>query len=732
MRLRGQWHRVCSNRMSMVCFRGRVSKVVLTFFLSCVVRACLGQSSLSIYSDRLVNGFQDWSWATRNLANTSPVHSGSNSISVTASAWQALSFWHSDLNASSFTNVSFWINGGSGGGQRLQLYAEYGTNSGPAVQLPKLVTNTWQLVQISLAQLGVATVTNLNRLDLQLTASGSSGTFYVDDVQLTAKPAPLIHVTVDASKPVRPTESRWLGVNTAVWDGNFDTPTTVSLLREMGTTIMRFPGGSLSDEYHWASNKSLNNTWQWSTSFAQFIDVATNVGSQAFITVNYGTGTPAEAAGWVRSANVTNHLGFKYWEIGNECYGTWETDANTYPHDPFTYATRAAAYYTQMKAADPTIKVGVVAIPGEDNSSNGYTNHPAINPRTGQVHYGWVPVMLSTLKAQGITPDFLVHHRYPEYSSAANPSGSDSDSFLLQCSTGWFNEVSELRQEISDYFGSGGTNIELVCTENNSDAGAQGRQSTSLVNGLYYADSLAQLMKSELNAFVWWDLRNGTDTNGDFSPELYGWRSYGDLGMINGLNTKHPTFYAAKLMHDFIQPGGQVLTASSDYPLLSAYATRGTSGALLLLVLHKDPTTHFNAQVAINGFVPDPIGTVISYGIPQDEAARTDATPAAQDLATNSLSVAGANFALSFAPYSMSLLTLAPAPPRLIPFPPQSPGSPMTLQLQGQPGTRYVIETATDLLGWSSVSTNTLVGNTLTLTNTVATGPRYWRAVWMP
>ena len=611
-------------------------------------------------------------------------------------------------------------------------YAEYGTNSGPAFQLPKLLTNTWQSIQVSLAQLGVAKVTNLNRFDLQLTASGSAGTFYVDDMQLTAAPAPLVHVTLDATKVVRQTEPRWLGVNTAVWDGNFDTSTTLSMLREMGTTIMRFPGGSLSDEYHWASNTTLTNSWHWSTSFGNFIHVATNLGSQAFITVNYGTGTPTEAAAWVRSANVTNHLGFKYWEIGNECYGTWETDANVSPHDPYTYAMRAASYYVQMKAADPTIKIGVVATPGEDSSSNGYTSHPAVNLRTGLVHYGWVPVMLATLKAQGITPDFMVHHRYPEYTSTANPVGSDSDASLLQSSTTWFSDVAELRQEISDYFGTGGTNIELVCTENNSDSGAQGRQSTSLVNGLYYADSLSQLMKTELNAFVWWDLRNGTDTTGDFDPELYGWRSYGDLGLVNGLNIKHPTFYAAKLMRQFVQDDGQVLTASSDYPLLSAYATRGASGALLLLVLHKDPSTNFNAQIAIKGFVPDVSCVVVSYGIAQDEAARTNAPPAAQDLATNSFAGAGATFNYSFPPYSMTLLTLAPAPPVLNVSAQEPPGSPIILELQGEPGARYVIQTTTDLQTWTSVSTNTLVGNSLALTNTVVTGPRYWRALWQP
>ena len=690
------------------------------------------QSPFPIYTDHLANGFQDWSWATRDLTNTSPVHSGSDSISVTASAWQALSFWHQDFNATTYTNLTFWVNGGAAGGQMLQVYVQYGTNSGKAVSLAPLPANTWQFVQVSLAKLGVATVTNLNRINLQLTSPGPSGTFYVDDVQLTVNPAPLVHLSVDTTKPVRPTESRWFGVNTAVWDGNFDTGTTISLLREMGTTIMRFPGGSLSDEYHWASNTTLTNTWHWSISFANFIHVATNVGSQAIITANYGTGTAAEAAAWVRHANVTNHLAFRYWEVGNECYGTWETDTNSFPHDPYTYATRAADYITQMKAADPTIKVGVVATPGEDSSSNGYTGHPAVNPRTGQTHYGWVPVMLATLKALGVTPDFMVHHRYPEYTPATNPTGSDSDSFLLQSSTAWFSDVAQLRQEITDYFGAGGTNIELVCTENNNDAGAQGRQSTSLVNGLYYADSLAQLMKTEFNAFVWWDLRNGTDTTGSFDPELYGWRTYGDLGMINGLNTRHPTFYAAKLMNQFIRPGGQVLNASSDYSLLSAYATRSPSGALSLLVLHKDPSTNFNAQISINGFVPGSTGAIRSYGIPQDEAARTNASLAAQDIATNTLSGVGANFGYSFPPYSMTLFTLEPTAPRLAVSPESTPGAPFTLQLQGQAGVRYVIESSTDLSNWSSVSTNTLTSDTLSLNYNLAPGPRFWRAVWLP
>ena len=96
--------------------------------------------------------------------------------------------------------------------------------------------------------------------------------------------------------------------------------------------------------------------------------IATNLGAQVFTTVNYGTGTPGEAAAWVLSANKTNHCGFKYWEIGNECYGSWETDSHAIPHDPYTYATNAAAYIQQMKAAYPAvpIKVGIVVVPGRE------------------------------------------------------------------------------------------------------------------------------------------------------------------------------------------------------------------------------------------------------------------------------------------------------------------------------------------------------------------------------
>src|SRR2546423_1386860 len=78
------------------------------------------QANVPIYTDHLANGFQDWSWAARNLANGSPTHSGTASISVTANAWEAISLHQSDFDTSPYSSISFWANGGVAGGQNLQ------------------------------------------------------------------------------------------------------------------------------------------------------------------------------------------------------------------------------------------------------------------------------------------------------------------------------------------------------------------------------------------------------------------------------------------------------------------------------------------------------------------------------------------------------------------------------------------------------------------------------------
>jgi alpha-N-arabinofuranosidase len=691
------------------------------------VHTALAQTNFSIYSDQLNNGFDNWSWGTNNnFANTSPVHAGNDSIAFASETWAAISFHHGDFNPSPYTNLDFWANGGAFGGQIVQISVEYDdlAASGPSYQLPPFPTNSWRQFSIPLRVLGMTGVTNIDRITFQLTASGNTAPFYLDDVNLSTVPPATVHLQVNVTNTIRAADSRWLGLNTAIWDSNFDTATTSNALAELGTRILRFPGGSGSDEYHWATGKSLTNTWAWGTSFGNFMHIATNLGAQAIITVNYGTGTPAEAASWVRSANVTNHCNFKYWEVGNENYGTWETDSNTYPHDPYTYASNAVQFITQMKAADPTIKIGVPVVTGEDNNDNGYGAHPAANSRTGISHNGWTPVVLATMKAKGVLPDFLVFHVYPEY-------GNPSDQSLLQASDNWAHDAADLRQQLIDYVGSSSTNIELFCTENNSDAGSpQTRQSTSIVNGLYLADSLAHLMKTEFNSYVWWDLRNGQDPDTTPNSPVYGWRGYGDIAIIGNLNTRYPTFYTFELVKFFARPGDTVLDASSDYLLLPAYASRKADGSLAVFVINKDNATTFNAQLSLANYLPWTNALVRSFGMAQDEATRTNSlVPGARDIGTNNLAVTGTNLTISVPPYTATLLTIPPAQADLTVI---STNEQTILQVQGQSKVRYILQSSSDLNNWTSFATNTLSGTTWNVTNNSVAPVKFWRAVWLP
>ena len=110
----------CSRSLKMkgfgVLFRSWTLGILLTLGTS-----ALAQTDQLIYTDSLVSGWQNWSWATVNLANTSPVHTGTQSVSVNADAWEAIYLHHDAFDTSGYTDLVFWIHGGATGGQLLQV-----------------------------------------------------------------------------------------------------------------------------------------------------------------------------------------------------------------------------------------------------------------------------------------------------------------------------------------------------------------------------------------------------------------------------------------------------------------------------------------------------------------------------------------------------------------------------------------------------------------------------------
>jgi hypothetical protein len=623
---------------------------------------------MALYDDYLTdhiftNDWQDWSFfATitnfRNGTNPAFVNSGTNALAVAPSqAGAALRFHHAMLDTHDYASLTFWINGGDAGGQVLSVNALIAGAAQPGFLVGPLVANTWQKLVIPLADLGVANVPNLSDIWIQDVSGGAGPTFYVDDVRLDLGPPPrLVNVTVHAKSPIRRVDPRTFGLNTATWDGTLATPTTTSLLNEINIQALRFPGGSTSNGYHWKTNMSEGNTFQWATSFDAFAGIATAVHAQVYVTVNYGTGTPEEAADWVRHSNLEKGYGFKYWEVGNENYGNWEMDHNTRPQDPVIYATRFAEYARQMKAVDPSIKIGAVLLADEDSFANYPADEVVVNPRTAASHSGWSAVMLSTFKQLGVTPDFVVYHRYEQ-----GPF-RESDVYLLGASRGWGGDAANIRQMLNDYLGGKAKRVDIDSTETNSVYAQPGKQTTSLVGGLFLADSLGNIMKTEFNSCFWWDLRNDRETN-NVSPSLYGWRPYGDYGLVNyadppGPADRYPTFYVQKLLTHYARGGETVVDATSDYNGLGIYAVRDhQTKTLNLLVINKHPVAALNTSVTIAGFRVGHSAEVFTYGIPQDDAARTGIGSA--DVAQSTATLAGRTFTLNPGPYSATVIKIS-------------------------------------------------------------------------
>jgi hypothetical protein len=225
----------------------RNAKVILMLWIVSCSWRCHAQSEI-IYSNGLQNGWNNWSWATVNLNNTTTVPPGSSSsVSVTSSNYTALYFEHADFDSSSFSNLTFWLNGGSSGGQVLSVTGILGGNNQSVVSLPALVANTWQQFTVSLASIGVGNAPNFDGIWIWNDKNISIPTFFAANFLLTpggpAGPNPTNFLGIDAGTNRSPISSLIYGVAFA----------TSNQLADLNFTLNR-SGGNEESTYNWEIN----------------------------------------------------------------------------------------------------------------------------------------------------------------------------------------------------------------------------------------------------------------------------------------------------------------------------------------------------------------------------------------------------------------------------------------------------------------------------------------------
>ncbi len=316
-----------------------------------------------------------------------------------------------------------------------------------------------------------------------------------DNVQGYTNPLVFGHNFCFLSPPNCPPGLLWDHVNDNLVNDQVDNPsegaTVKSKIRDLAPTILRFPGGKVSDIFFWENGLDPRDSDWDDYSIIEHMKLVTALGAEALITVNYGTGSTVSiplitklkraqalvafcngrtddtrlldpydtgqkdpvwgtVADWARKRAK---LGFpkpfdvRYWQVGNEPYYsqdpiTWEPNIS-----PMDYANDFISFVQAMKKVDPKIRIGAAGIQSPD----------PYKPNQVNWNYNVLGMTRSFL-------DFLSTHPY--YPSASkSQAGGDYQNLI------WFKAVmAGATQAMKDLNEIRGMIDEIVDNPNNPPA----------------------------------------------------------------------------------------------------------------------------------------------------------------------------------------------------------------------------------------------------------------------
>jgi hypothetical protein len=459
-------------------------------------------------------------------------------------------------------------------------------------------------------------------------------------------------ITLDAGSTGPTVAADAYGASLDTWY-DFLRPFVNPSLSKTGIHLVRFPGGSESDVYHWEHGGSLCDPKQGyiarQATFDNFMQrVAGPLHLNVAITLDYGSnrscnggGRPSEAAAWVSYAKGRGYH-VSYWTVGNEVYGSWEYDLHSHPHDPHVYSDAVRnGFYPAVKNADAQAKVGVVVDTPGDRA--------------------WNDVVLR--EAQPF--DFVEVHYYPEYNV-------DSDKQLLGPALSHF--AADLRKLRGEMTAAGvSTAVPIYLGEFNNDAGQEGKQSVSIVNGLFLGQMLGTLLNAGVPMSTWWLAYGSCDQRGDYSKKLYGWQHFGTEALFSDDlpesgcagappipgGTPFPTARVMALFSSEVPAGSEVRTMSVPQPLRPAVRAYGfAEGRDYAFVLFNNTLSAIGVQARLQNSGGTSFSAALStYGKSQYDRSKENqwVGPVRRDLGR-----VGTTVQLTLPPYSVSILTMTP------------------------------------------------------------------------
>ncbi len=188
----------------------------------------------------------------------------------------------------------------------------------------------------------------------------------------------------------------WVGKDSPIPNVRGIRSDVVAALRDLHVPNVRWPGGCFADEYHWrdgigpaaARKAAVNASWGGveSNSFGtdEYMDFINQIGSDAYVSVNVGSGTPAEAAAWLAymTADTATSAGqeraanghpapyrVKFLGLGNESWGCGGSMTPDYYVSQLKIYARYVRNYNPAQTGDQAMRRVAV---GADGSKTDY------------------------------------------------------------------------------------------------------------------------------------------------------------------------------------------------------------------------------------------------------------------------------------------------------------------------------------------------------------------------
>jgi alpha-N-arabinofuranosidase len=187
-------------------------------------------------------------------------------------------------------------------------------------------------------------------------------------------------------------EGVWVGPDSGIPNTRGIRNDVVAALKALKVPNVRWPGGCFADEYHWRKGigheraVTLNPNWGGvteSNAFGthEFMDFLDQIGAEAYLSVNLGSGTPQEAAEWLEYLTTTQPTTLAkerganghpspyrvaYLGVGNE---SWDCGGNMTPDyylSQLKVYSRFVRNFNPAQQQDPNKMLKIAVGPGGD------------------------------------------------------------------------------------------------------------------------------------------------------------------------------------------------------------------------------------------------------------------------------------------------------------------------------------------------------------------------------